>query len=626
MRSLVGGEWPDCEIKVVSTRFAYTGQLQLVRYDVILSDFNCGDFNGMIALRLARERAPDTPFIFLSDVIGEDTGIEAMRAGAHDYVLKDRMKRLVPSIQGALRESEERKNRVIAERRLRDLAEMVNQAREAIIITDLEGCVISWNAGAERLLGWQSHEVLGRSYEQLFKPPVEEQLRAARLDAGAKGEWSGELRLHHKQGGAVVVESRQTIVRDEAGRPTARLNSHSDITDRKRLEEHFLRAQRIENVGLLAAGIAHDLNNVLAPMLMAAPMLREWVKEPAGLEILEMLEKSAERGSGLVRQILGFTRGTSGEPQLVQVRDVIRDLVVVISSTFPKIVRLEEDIAPDLWLVKASPIQVHQVLLNLCVNARDAMPHGGILRLRAKNCDLSPASAAAIPGGRTGAFVVLHVEDTGTGIPASVLSHMWEPFYTTKESGKGTGLGLSTVRGITKSHGGFIDVITHTGQGTSFRVYLPVAPSVVKTPAPGTTPRLARGHSELILVVDDEADIRDMTAAMLTRQGYRVIAASGGSEAIELFHQHQGEIRLVISDLHMPGIDGSMLIRVLHRINPAVKILMMSGSSASPFPQPGSSPDDPEFATLPKPFKLGTLLQQVEEMLHQPQTMSAGVP
>ena len=624
-RALIVAEWPDSEIKVVATRFAYTGQLQLGRYDLILSDLNLGDFDGLDALRIARDRAPDTPFIFLSGAIGEDTGIDAVRAGAHDYVLKDRMKRLIASIRRALRESEERKNRQVAERRIRDLAEMVNQAREAIIITDLAGAVISWNPGAERLLGWRSDEVVGRNYEQLFKPAAEEQLRSARLEASAKGEWTGELNLHTKPGEALVVESRHTIVRDESGQPKARLSSYSDITDRKRLEEHFLRAQRIENIGLLAAGIAHDLNNVLSPMLMAAPLLREWVKEPAGLEILEMLEKSAERGSGLVRQILSFTLGPSGETRPVQIRDLMRDLVVVISSTFPKVIRLEEAVPPDLWLVKASPIQVHQVLLNLCVNARDAMPQGGILRLRAENSHLTPAAAALIDGAYPGAFVVLHVEDTGTGIPASVLAHMWEPFYTTKESGKGSGLGLSTVRGIMKTHRGFIQVLTQTGRGTSFRIYFPVAQTPGADSSPPAAPPLPRGHGELILIVEDEADIREMTGAMLSRQGYRVIGASEGSEAIQLFSQHRAEIRLVISDLHMPGIDGMILGRMLHRINPAVRFLVVSGSSVGAAQPLDLLPREFGAGFLSKPFKLGTLLNKVEEMLHQPKPHPSGV-
>ena len=625
IRMTITEEWPECEIKLVTNRFAYTAELQCARYDVVLSDYSLAGFDGMEALHLARERVPDTPFIFLSGTIGEDRAIEAVKAGAHDYVLKDRMKRLLTALPRALRERDETRLREVANRRIRDLAEMVNQAREAIVITDLDDNFLSWNTGAFRLFGWKNDEAIGKSCHQLFKPEAQEQLRLARLETTVKGEWTGELRLHTKSGVPIILESHFTLVCEPDGRPKARLSSHTDITDRKRLEEHFLHAQRIENIGLLAAGIAHDLNNVLAPMTMATPLLRDWVKDPTGVEIIDMLEKSAERGCGLVRQILGFTAGAAPVPQAVDLQELIRDLLVVISSTFPKMVRLEDSVAPDLWSIQASPVQVHQVLLNLCVNARDAMPNGGLLRLLAENCELTPSAAALIEGARPGNFVMLGVEDTGTGIPPSVLQHMWEPFFTTKESGKGTGLGLSTVRGILKNHGGFIDVKTEPGRGTTFRAFLPVAPAPIVETAPAAARRLSRGRGELILVVDDELEIRDMTAAMLSRQGYRVIVANDGSEATTLFNQYRRDIRLVVVDLHMPGIDGLMLTRMLQRISPGVRILLMSGLPPESTVKSALPAKDPLVRCLPKPFKLGALLHHVEELLQLSHPFVAGV-
>ncbi|MEO7414953.1 MAG: response regulator [Opitutaceae bacterium] len=613
---LIKDEWPNCEISLVSTRFTFTGELQLNRYDLILADFSLTAFDGQEALAIALAQAPDTPFIFLSGTIGEDFAIEAVRGGAHDYVLKDQMKRLLTAIPRALREAEDRKRRLQAERRVRELAEMINQAREAIIIMDLQDRIISWNAGADQIFGWKSDEILGKSAAEIFNQDVPVAFVAAREETLAKGAWSGEIHLHNRAGHSVIVESRQTLIRDEAGAPRAYLSINSDITDRKRLEEQFLRAQRMENIGLLAAGIAHDLNNVLAPMLMAAPMLREWVSEPAGIRMIDLLEKSAERGSGLVRQILAFAQGVSSEHRLLQVKTVLREIVAVIAGTFPKTVILQENIPGELWPVKASAIQLHQVLLNLCVNARDAMPQGGTLKLRAQNCLLSPEAAHSIRGGFAGAFVVLHVEDTGSGITPSVLERMWEPFYTTKESDKGTGLGLSTVRGIVKSHGGFVEVQTELGRGTSFRAYFPAAENAAPTASIEQYRPPARAHGELILVVEDSADIREMTAAMLTRQGYRVVLAADGAEAVTKFNQRGDEIRLVISDLRMPNLDGTMLARVLHRLNPAVKMLVVSGTqprapwSANPWP------DDFTAEFLAKPFKPEVLLRKVREMIH----------
>lgn len=616
MHELILGEWPNCQIKVVSTRFTFTGELQLNRYDLILADFSVTSFSGLEALAIALGRTPETPFIFLSGTIGEDCAIEAVRCGAHDYVLKDRMKRLLTAIPRALRESEERKRRLQAERRVHELAEMINQAREAIIITDLQDRVISWNAGAEQLFGWKSDEALGKTSAEIFSQDIQVPFVTAREETSAKGAWSGEMHLHSRTGNSVIVESRQTLIRDDSGAARAYLSINSDITDRKRLEEQFLRAQRMENIGLLAAGIAHDLNNVLAPMLMAAPMLREWVSEPAGLRMIDLLERSAERGSGLVRQILAFAQGVSSEHRLVQVKAVLREIIAVIAGTFPKTITLEESIPAELWPVKASPIQMHQVLLNLCVNARDAMPEGGTLRLHAQNCLLDPEAGHAIPGGFAGAFVVLHVEDTGSGITPTVLERMWEPFYTTKESDKGTGLGLSTVRGIVKSHGGFMEVRTELGRGTIFRAYFPAAENTALAPDVAAARPPARAHGELVLVVEDSADIREMTAAMLTRHGYRTLLAADGAEAVSIFNQRGSEIRLVISDLRMPNLDGAMLARVLHRLNPAVKMLVVSGNQPRAPWSTNPWPDDFVADFLPKPFKPEVLLRKVREMIH----------
>ncbi len=737
VRVQITDEWPDCEIRCVSTRFAFVGELQLGRYDLILSDFALASINGLEALKLAKERMADTPFVFLSGTIGEDRAIEAVQLGAADYVLKDRMKRLVPAISRALRESEERRKRQQAESRSRELAEFLNQAREAVIVTDLDGRItfwnhgaealsgwkaaeamdktcdslfgldtaaqlgvacravlevgqwsgeleitdragqprlvelrislirdelgrprarlalgtditerrqaerrvreqaemlnqareaifitdlsnrlIYWNAGAERIFGWTATEVMGRTAEDVFDAPVAANIETARAETLAKGEWLGELRMHNRNRSPLIMESRQTLIRDEAGRPKARLCINSDITSRKQLEEQFLRAQRMENIGLLAAGIAHDLNNMLAPILLAAPMLRDHVSDSGALGLLTTLEKSAERGANLVRQILAFAHGATGEHRLLQVKHLLRDISAVIAGTFPKSIRLEDYIPSDLWPIMGHPTQVHQVLMNLTVNARDAMPNGGTLRLRAENRVLDQAAASAIEGARAGLFLVLFVEDTGTGIPPEVLARMWEPFFTTKETGKGTGLGLSTVRGIIENHNGFIQVTTAPGRGSSFQVFLPAAEGTATDRLSTPSRPLPAGKGELILVVDDERHIRDMTMTMLTRAGYRVILAADGAEAATVFAQRAAEIRLVITDLHMPNLDGAMLGRALRRINPAARLLVVSGMSSALGNRPAFEPREFADAFLHKPFKPEALLSKVHELLH----------
>lgn len=616
VRMLVVRHWPECTLTTVASRFAFVGELNRTVYDLVLADFSLPSLSGLEALEMVKQAAADTPLIFFSGTIGEDRAIDAMKAGAQDCVLKDRLNRLAPAIARALRECEERRKRREAESRSRELGDYLNQAREAVIVTADDGRITFWNQGAERLFGWRSDEILGHTAEEMFDPAIIANVNAAREETLAKGAWMGELRMRNRNRQELVVECRQSLIRDDAGRPKARLSINTDITDRKRLEEQFLRSQRMEGIGLLAAGIAHDLNNMLAPILLAAPMLREHVSDPAALSLLGTLEKSAERGANLVRQIVTFAHGTTGEHRSMQVKHLLRDISSVIAGTFPKSIRLEDRIPTELCAIKGNPTQIHQVLLNLCVNARDAMPNGGTLRLRAENRVLSIPAAAAIEGGRPGVFLVLHIEDTGTGIPPEVLAQMWDPFFTTKEPGKGTGLGLATVRGIVENHNGFIDVTTAVGLGSAFRIFLPAAESAETDRLVPVARPLPPGKGELILVVDDERQIREMLMTTLMRNGYRVITAADGAAAAVLFAQRAADIRLVITDLHMPHLDGAMLGRALRRLNPASKLLVMSGLSSSLGDRPAYKPEEFADSFLHKPFKPEVLLAKVHDLLH----------
>ncbi len=613
VKILLRHEWPDCVIDLVATRESFREQLTLPSYDLILSDFTLVAFTGLEALEIAREHAPDIPFVFFTGTLGEDRAIDAVHHGAADYVLKDHVKRLPTAVRRALRESAERRQRQQAERRVRELLDLLDKALDAIVVCDLAGLVTFWNRGAERLSGWTAAEALGRPIDELFGPESRAKIIAARAELEARGEWRGELYLRHRQGDPFVVEFSASIIRDDQGRPTARLSIVTDITERKKLEDRFLRTQRLESVGMLAAGIAHDLNNVLAPILMGAPMLREHLSDADALQLLAMFEKSAERGTGLVRQILNFSQGVAGEPQLVQVKHLLNDLGTVICETFPKNIRYESFFAPNLSPVTANPTQIHQVLLNLSVNARDAMPAGGILTLRAENLVLD-APAAALEGARPGTWLVLEIKDTGSGIAPDVLAHIWEPFFTTKESGKGTGLGLPTVRGIVETHRGFITVRSELGRGTAFRVYFPVAAEALGEPTAPAARAIPRGHGELILLADDEVNIRDLATTTLSHHGYRVIAARDGTEALALFAPRSREIALLITDLNMPRLDGAAIADVVRRLNPAVKIIAASGLNR------GTSAPIPAFADafLPKPYTVDRLLRTVHQLLGAP--------
>jgi len=411
------------------------------------------------------------------------------------------------------------------------------------------------------------------------------------------------------------------ILCDEQSKPNgdirigeARSAGGPDAGAKKRLDEQFLRTQRLESIGMLASGIAHDLNNVLAPIILAAPVLREHATNPEDLRIITSLEKSAERGVELVRQILSFAHGAGNSQHVVQIQHLMKEALGVTNETFPKNIRVIETIPANLWPVMADPTQIHQVILNLCVNARDAMQGGGTLSLGAENCLLDEVTARKIDGARPGAWTVLHVEDSGTGIPAEALSHIWEPFFTTKGEGKGTGLGLSTVRSIVANHNGFITLKTQPGRGATFRVYLPAAEVTSNVGViDATAPKGDRGNGELVLVVDDEPQIRDITAAMLSRNGYRVLTACDGAEAVALIATRSGEISVLITDLIMPNLDGAALANIALHLNPRLKVLAMSGLSSA-----NRTGKTERFggAFLFKPFKIQALLAAVGTLLH----------
>ena len=623
IRATLAAEFPACAITLANSRGGFlAGITDDPAPEVILSDFSLPSFDGLSALSLVREHAPDIPFIFLSGSIGEERAIEAVRGGAYDYVLKDNLARLPTVIRRAVDDFSQRRHRQEGERRLLELAGIIERSTEAIVVSDMNGRVTLWNDGAARLYGIRTADAMGRLAEELLSNNVLEQGRAAREAAFETGEWQQERSITTRDGRDIVIDLRMTLVRDDAGRPSARLSIATDITEKKKLEEQFLRAQRLESLGMLAAGIAHDLNNVLTPMLMSATLLRQRATAIEDQRVLDILEKSAERGSALVRQILGFAHGSGGGFRPTQVKHLLRDVSEVVTASFPKSIALEENVPGDLWPVHANPTQIHQILLNLAVNARDAMqPGGGTLRLRAENIRLSENDARAIDGARPGAFVALEVGDTGTGMAPDVLARIWEPFFTTKGEGKGTGLGLATVRGIAAAHGGFVTVDTCIGRGTTFRVFLPADTLPADHGADAIVPAMPPGQGELILVVDDEADVCNVAAAILTKYGYRVITCSDGVEAIALFAQHSAEIRAVVSDINMPNLDGPALGRVVHSLCPGVKILAMTGLGSR---APWQGPDAAAFAaSIQKPFTVETLLVALHRILHDGQPVDS---
>lgn len=488
-------------------------------------------------------------------------------------------------------------------------------AAEGIFRTSPAGKTLAANPTMARILGYDSPAQLMdevRDTTSTLWPTPEDRERFLRqLEAQGQVK-SYECQLRRRDGKLIwtLVNARRATGPD--GQPLYYEGFISDITEKKQLEEQFLRVQRLESIGMLAAGIAHDLNNVLAPIRMAAPLLSETRTDPADLQMLKVLETSAERGAGLVRQILGFARGVSGASQIVQVRHLLRDVAEMVIGTFPKSIVLSDRFSKDLWPVMANPTQLHQVLLNLCVNARDAMPRGGTLRLVAANQTVTSEMAAALSGGRPGKWLVLEVEDTGTGMPPEVLARIWEPFFTTKGVEKGTGLGLPTVRGIVEAHGGFITVSTELGRGSKFSVYLPPAESPTGSAANTSAVRMEKGAGETILFVDDEPSIREMAQPTLSNAGYLVVTAENGAQASEIFNARPETFALVITDLDMPVADGATFAAAVRQMRPATKVLAVSGSEVRTTDRSWKDFAD-DF--IQKPFSPAQLVTAVQRLL-----------
>jgi nitrogen-specific signal transduction histidine kinase/CheY-like chemotaxis protein len=411
--------------------------------------------------------------------------------------------------------------------------------------------------------------------------------------------------------------SRWSLVRDDAGRPKSVFVIDTDITERKKLEAQLYRAQRLESIGQLASGIAHDLNNILAPLVMVAPLLRMEIKAPETLRLVDILEANTKRGVEVVKQILTFSRGLKAGKGLVPLRPLLKEVINVLDETFPKSIALRSSIPEDLWMVEGDATQLHQVLMNLSVNARDAMPDGGTLTLAAENMVVDELYASMSPGAKPGPYVVWLVADTGTGIPPEDLDRIFDPFFTTKEPGKGTGLGLSTALGIVRNHGGFLKVESKPGKGTQFRVYLPAQMGAQLPAEPPPTEAPPEGRGETILVVDDEEGVRVLTKKVLEQHGYHVLLASEGSEAVVAYAQHATEIHAVLTDLMMPLMDGATLIRALKQIAPAVKILATTGVTESTHDAAALRLGAREV--LRKPYPPHVLLSRLRAALDEPE-------
>lgn len=748
------------EMRVVETESEFHVALDEFRPELILADYTLPTYDGMTALDFVKAHGLAMPFIFVSGTMGEEFAIEAMRRGATDYVLKNRLRRLVPAIERALREDKIRRqaqeseiqlthtkhllnslinhspamisvrdmegrllltnqrfdsrfginaepvsgkgiheimtpelvrtelehqrqvisrnravvqehvidcgdqpaaidcgghlyctwlavrfplhddhgrieaiggidinvtDRKVSEERLREQANVLDQASDAIFVMNAHGGFTYCNQAAIRICSRPREEVMGSFLSEMFpafSPALEREMRQKALE---EGTWKQELEVRDAAGERLWLDLSATRVTPREGGAPSYVLICSDITEKKELAEQFLHVQRMENLGMLAAGIAHDLNNVLSPIGMVATLLRSRMPDGKEGHMLDILEQSTNRGAGLVQQILSFAQGVSGELREVQPKHLLRDIASMVEETFPKEIQFEQSIPRDLWPVKGDPTQIHQVLLNLCVNARDAMPDGGQLSLSAENITLGQSDLQSIPGAAAGDWVKISVVDSGHGMPPEVLGKIWSPFFSTKAPGEGTGLGLSTVRGIVQRHGGFIDVASTEGEGSQFEVFLPAVNIPVESASPFDSHQLRPGQGERILIVDDEALICDIAAEALADQGYQTRTARDGEEALRIFMEDPEGIDVLLTDLSMPKLSGAKLVETIKNQSPSIRVLVMSGGNLE------DAGKDPRLQStvstfLKKPVGMDELVRAIGDVLAVSQTAKPSPP
>jgi PAS domain S-box-containing protein len=599
--------------------------------DVVLSDYNMPHFSGIRALDLLLEHQPETPFIIISGSIGEDIAVHVMKLGAADYLLKDRLARLGQAIALATEKGRMQRERKQAEAALRESEERFRQLAENIQdvfwLTDAtKNRMLYVSPAYETIWGRPCADLYSapRTWLDAIHPDDRERVRQSAVTRQTAGKYDEEYRIVRPDGSERWIRDRAFPVANAAGEMERIAGVARDITEQKALEARFLRAQRMESIGTLASGVAHDLNNILFPIVMSLPLLRSALTAEQREEIVSIVEKSAERGLQIVEQVLTFGRGLAGERRPLQIETLIEEIVSVLRGTFPKEIAIDSSSVRDLYPVMGDATQLHQMLLNLCLNARDAMPDGGRLRLSAVNLDVDASYASMLPETTPGPYVLLEVIDTGSGIRPENVERIFDPFFTTKAAGSGSGLGLSTALGIVKSHGGFIYPRSEPelAKGTTFQVYLPASPGHEAAPQNTAATHIPRGQGELVLVVDDEMAVGAATRMALEANGYRVLIANDGAEALAIFAQTSDPIAAVLTDLMMPLMNGLALIRALRTIAPGLPVIASTGLW-----------EKAQFATLHemgvetvlrKPFGADTLLRGIYDAIHPAVTSPIG--
>jgi len=591
------------------------------QWDMVIADYSIPNFSSMAALALLKEQGHDLPFIIVSGTITEETAVGTMKAGAHDYLLKGNLKRLIPAIERELREAKSRRERRRAEEALREsekrLQAILDNSPALIFLKNTEGRYLYVNPQFAKLTPLTREQILGKTDDEIFLPAQAAAFRTNDLKVLQAGVALEFEEVADQQDGPHTSIVSKFPLRNAEGKVYAICGIATDITERKSLEAQLRQSQKMEAIGQLAGGIAHDFNNLLTVingyselMLLSLPV------EHPHCATFEQIRQAGEKASRLNRQLMAFSRQQVLQPKVLDLNAVVANIDTMLQRVIGEDIDLLTILSPGLASVKADPGQIEQVLMNLLVNARDAMPAGGRLTIETADVVLDTDYARTHVAVNPGRYVMLAVSDNGCGMDAETQARIFEPFFTTKELGKGTGLGLSTVYGIVKQSGGNIGVYSEPGRGTTFRIYLPRIEEAAEAVEPGKArEQLPRG-SETILLVEDEAGVRTLAKTILQTHGYTVLDAAQGKDAFLLSGQHEGLIHLMVTDMVMPEMSGREVADRLKPLRPNMKVLFMSGFTDKAMVHHGEL--DRGMAFLQKPFTPQTLARKVREVLDAP--------
>jgi len=608
----------------VQTAAAMLEALTTGTWDLILSDYSMPQFSATAALDILRSTGLDLPFIIVSGTVGEETAVTALKAGAHDFLTKDRLGRLVPAIQREVREAAERRKLRLAERALTETQMRMQFAMEAAGVgtweADLASGRLIWSELLERMHGLEPGSFRGtvEAFLETVHAADRDRLRQEMSHVvRSQHDFTHEYRTVWPDGSTHWIVSFGRVVADAAGDFTRAAGVSLDVTHQKTLEGQLQLAQKMESIGNLAGGIAHDFNNVLTVITGYCSFLEDRLQgDPGASDDIGQIRRAAESATALTRQLLAFSRRQVLAPKVLSLNAVLTDIQKMLRRLIEEHVRIELKLARDLPLTNVDPGQMEQVVMNLAVNARDAMPDGGVLTFETSAVELDEEYASTHLDVQPGRYVCLAVKDTGCGIPPDILQRVFEPFFTTKPTGKGTGLGLATVFGIVKQSGGHLTVSSEVGVGTTFLICLPaVGADVPEQLLPGPAVAGGLNGTETVLVVEDDARLRALDQRVLARYGYNVLVAASCEEAQRVCTEHEGDVHIVLTDVVMPGGSGKKFADWIAETRPSTRVIFMSGYTDNAITQ--LELGAPGMHYLQKPFTPEMLARKVREVLSE---------